>query len=128
MPLVALSFIVSAQNACDKSLGRGRRVSQQGRKEMYASSSNFIRVDRCWRPSMVSEPVHPHGGQHQVDFECSGGHLRGGLASQCVWIVPLSLPNPHWVAARQHSPGRGRARAARGSCARISVREGRTKC
>ena len=47
---------------------------------------------------MVGEPLHPHGGKHQVNLERSGGDCSGVVASQRIWIDPLTFPNPYRVA------------------------------
>ena len=67
---------------------------------------------------MVSEPIHPHGQQHQVYFECGRGHLYGALAPERIWTVPLPLPSPHRLAGRVEDQDR-KLRAAPGSAAGV---------
>ena len=73
-------------------MGVSRSTDRKVKK--YASRSNFSSPDRGGRSAVVGESLHPHGKQHQVNFECSGSDCRRVVATECIWVVPLAVAYP----------------------------------
>ena len=65
--------------------------SEDRKVEKNASPSDSTNANRRGRPVVAGESLHPHGRQHQVDFERSRGYRRGAVASRHIWALPLSL-------------------------------------
>src|ERR1019366_2540325 len=65
------------------------------RQEEHAVTSSCRDPDRCGDPSVAGEPLHSHGGFHQVHPERSRSHSRGALAAEYLWTAANSDQHPH---------------------------------
>lgn len=66
-------------------------ASNRGRRTDHAVSSSGHCPDRGWFSSLAHQPIHPHGGIHQGDIECRGGHCCGHVAAKRYWEFMLPL-------------------------------------
>ena len=79
-------------------LGTRVEVSRKTDRKVnsYASHSNLHSLDSSGCPALAGQPFHPDGGKYQINFERTRGHLRGVVAPQCIWTVPLALAYSRW--------------------------------
>ena len=68
--------------------------SKDRKVEKNASPSDSTNANRRGRPPVAGESLHPHGRQHQVDFERSRRYRRGAVAPRRIWVVPLPFAYP----------------------------------
>jgi hypothetical protein len=52
-----------------------------------AFNANSDSSDRRGCSALAGQPLHTDAGNDQVHLECSRDHLRGVVASECVWTI-----------------------------------------
>src|ERR1700678_2248764 len=77
------------------------------RRYRNALNSTCSDPDRGGRLALAGQSLHTNAGNDQVHLECGGGDRCRFVATEYLWTIPLTIPNPRWSVSKPNCKERG---------------------